>query len=263
MYISYYDEAGDDGYPKYSSPIFVLSACYLHYLNWKETYQSIRAFRGRLKADFGIPVKMELHTKPFILNKNPYRELGLSEEHRIEIIDHFCDLISALKLKFLNVVIVKKRIKLESYNVMDKALTYSIQRIENDLNPRQHPENKFMILTDPGRVGKMRSISRRLQSINYIPSKFGPEAYRQEIQSLIEDPLEKESRESYFIQLCDLVAFVVYSYALLDTKSGKLHGRTPAKINAKRVKNWMERLKPSLNLQASGDNEYGLVMHPK
>jgi len=263
MYISYYDESGDDGYPKHSSPIFVLSACYLHYLNWKETYQSLRDFRGQLKNDFGIPVKLEFHTKPFILNKNPYQQLGLSEDNRIKIIDHYCDLIGALKLKILNVVIVKKRIKLDTYNVMDKALTYSIQRIENDLNPRQHPENKFMILTDPGRVGKMRNTSRRLQRINYIPSKFGPESYRREIQSLIEDPLEKESKESYFIQLCDLVAFVVYSYALLDTKSGKLHGRTPGKINTKYLKSWMERLKPSLNLQATGDNEYGILMHPK
>ena len=216
-----------------------------------------------MKTDFGIPVKLEFHTKPFILNKNPYQQLKLSEESRIKIIDYFCDLISALKIKILNVVIVKKLIKLKTYNVMDKALTYSIQRIENDLNPRQHPENKFMILTDPGRVGKMRNTSRRLQRINYIPSKFGPDSYRREIQSLIEDPLEKESKESYFIQLCDLVAFVVYSYTLLESKSGNLHGRIPAKIDAKYIRSWMERLKPSLNLQASGDNEFGIVMHPK
>jgi hypothetical protein len=25
MHIAYYDEAGDDGFPKYSSPLFVLS----------------------------------------------------------------------------------------------------------------------------------------------------------------------------------------------------------------------------------------------
>ncbi len=36
MYIAYYDESGDDGYPRYSSPLFVLSVTYLHYLNWKD-----------------------------------------------------------------------------------------------------------------------------------------------------------------------------------------------------------------------------------
>lgn len=28
MYIAYYDESGDDGFPAYSSPLFVLTALY-------------------------------------------------------------------------------------------------------------------------------------------------------------------------------------------------------------------------------------------
>lgn len=263
MYIAYYDEAGDDGFPKYSSPLFALTTLYLHYLNWKPAFEQIQKFRRQLRATYGIPVKTELHTKYFLLGKEPYRALKLSDQYRLDIIGLFCDLIAALDLQIVNVVIVKPRIMKQNYSVLDTALTYSVQRIENDLKPTVNAQNKFLIITDPGRVGKMRNTTRRIQRINYIPSKFGPTSYRNEIRSLIEDPLPKDSAESYFIQLADLVAQVVYLHAIVETGAGKFHGRTPPQVTPALIISWLDRLKPSLNLQASGAHPYGVVYHPK
>ena len=78
MYLAYYDEAGDDGFPRYSSPIFVLTAAYLHYLHWKNRYDSIHNFRHSLKERFGIPVNVEFHCKLFLLDKDPFREFKLT-----------------------------------------------------------------------------------------------------------------------------------------------------------------------------------------
>ena len=111
MQIAYYDESGDDGFPKYASPIFVLSALYMHHLNWKDSFQIILEFRRQLKADYGLPVKMELHSKYFILNKNPYRTLGISDENRKAIVSLFCQLIAGLNLKIINIAILKTAIQ--------------------------------------------------------------------------------------------------------------------------------------------------------
>jgi len=89
MYLAYYDESGDDGYPRYSSPLFVLTATYLHYSKWKETYNTVYSFRKQLKKDFNIPIKMEFHTKHFLLDKNPYRHLKISINDRLLIIELF------------------------------------------------------------------------------------------------------------------------------------------------------------------------------
>jgi len=102
MYIAYYDESGDDGYPKYSSPLFVLSAIYLHYLNWKDVFKNISEFRKQLKKDFNLPIKMEFHTKYFILNKNPYKKLEISDDDRLLIIELFCELISNLEISIIS-----------------------------------------------------------------------------------------------------------------------------------------------------------------
>jgi len=262
MYIAYYDESGDDGYPKCSSPLFILSTIYLHYLNWKNVYKNISEFRKQLKKDFNLPSKMEFHTKHFILNKNPYRSFQISDDDRLLIIELFCELISNLEISIINVVINKKNISVQDYNVLGNALTYSIQRIENDLN-KIDPLKKFMIITDQGRIGKMRMTARKIQKINFIPSKYNSKPYRQEIKSLIEDPLEKNSKESYFIQLVDLVAFIIYIYSVNKLNVGKVSNRMPKNASMKYVIGLMERLKGSLNLNASKSEPYGVVYYPK
>jgi hypothetical protein len=114
-------------------------------------------------------------------------------------------------VRIINVVINKKNIQTDSYEVLGNALTYSVQRIENDLS-RMSPASKYVILTDSGRVGKMRKTTRKIQRINFIPSKYSIGSYRKEIQHLIEDPLPKDSKESFFIQLSDLVSYIVFLY---------------------------------------------------
>lgn len=263
MRIAYYDEAGDDGFPKYSSPLFTLSAAYMHYMQWQPNFERMREFRRALKKDFGLPVKLEMHTKYFVLNKNPYRRLGLAEADRLQVMDLFAELTGSLQLKIINVVVVKPNLARNTAGVLDTALKFSVQRIENDLDPTRNPEARFMIITDPGRVGAMRGTTRRIQRINYIPSRFGPKPYRQEITALIEDPIQKDSTESYFIQVADYVSFVVYLYAHFETGVGRVHGRMPGSVDQARVRGWMDRMLPSLNTRAAGDDEYGVKIYPR
>jgi len=260
MFIAYYDESGDDGFPITSSPLFVLTALYQHHLNWKENYERTKAFKRQLARDFPFPFHEELHTREFILNKAPYHASGISEEDRAHIIDLYCQLTAQLEARIISVVIVKDRLQKKDIDILDTALTYSVQRIENDL--AADPQNRFEIITDWGRVGKMRKTTRRVQKINFIPSKFGPIPRRQEIQKLIEDPLPKDSSESYFVQLADLVACVVSLYAVVTQKVGKFPNRMPKIITDKRVYAWMEMLNPVLNLKAAGDDKYGVKFHP-
>lgn len=72
MYIAYFDESGDDGYPDYSSPLFVLSSVYMHHSKWKENHDKVLEFKRKLKEYYDFPVKTEFHTKQFIQDKDPY-----------------------------------------------------------------------------------------------------------------------------------------------------------------------------------------------
>ncbi|MGA2977535.1 MAG: DUF3800 domain-containing protein [Spirochaetia bacterium] len=262
MRIAYIDESGDDGFPLTSSKLFVLTTLYLHYLNWKTIHDSIVTFRRAIKNAFNLPIRVEFHTREFLLNKNPYQRFGYSDPQRVQVMDGFCDLLGSLDVSILNTVIVKPRITSPSYPVLNNALTYTIQRIERDLDPATHPENRFMILSDEGRIGKMRKTTRKIQRILLTPSKFGPYPYRNEIKSLIEDPLPKESSESYLIQLADLVSYVVYLFAANETGCCPYPTRLPGVVNPVKVTDWMNRIDPRINHSASS-HRYGIVYHPK
>lgn len=235
MLIVYYDESGDDGYPKFSSPIFVLTAIYLHHMNWKDLFEMTLKFRRQLKLDYNFPIKLEMHSRNFLLNKNPYKKFGFNEKIRLEIFTRYCEFIGSLDIRVINTAILKPNIANPNYGVLDTSLKYSIQRIENDIDPASNPNEKFLVITDNGRLGKMRQTTRRIQRINYIPSRYSSGSYRREIRAMIEDPLPKDSRESYFIQFSDVVAQVVYYYSLLSKTSFALPKRLAPLINLKKL----------------------------
>jgi len=263
VYISYFDESGDDGYPLYSSEIFILTSIYFHHSQWKENYDKILRLRKYLKTKYGIPIKQELHTKDFLLDKGFYHN-KFSPEIRKEILFLCCKFIKILKLKIINVCIDKTKIKRPQYDVLNKALTYNVQRIENDMHYTSG-DAKFLIITDEGRVSKMTKTTRAIQRINYIPSHFTTTNYRKEIVCLIEDPLPKNSTQSYYIQLSDMISYVVNLYVKQNVCNPKIEW-------AKRIRNvlgygdeiaLMNLLKPNINLKANKSNEFGVVCYPK
>lgn len=264
MYVSYFDESGDDGYPVYSSEFFVLTSLYFPGRLWQANFSKLRALRQFLYERYGLPVKQEFHTKEFITDKLPYHG-RYQPEIRKEVLFYFCKAIRKLDLKIISVVIDKKKIKRPAYDVLKNALTYNVQRIENDLwgLPEDEKPN-FLIISDEGRIGKMRSTTRALQRINFIPSNYSANAYRKEIKLLIEDPLPKKSEESYFIQLADTCSFIIGLYVKQNGPGNKIDwGNRIRHVLAygDEIK-LMELLKPRLNLKANRKNEYGIVIYP-
>src|SRR5690606_41643055 len=83
--------------------------------------------------------------------------------------------------------------------------------------------------------------------------------------TLFRSPLPKDSKESYFIQLTDLLAFIVSLYAKQNLCKEKISW-------GKRILNvidygdeilLMEIMKSALNIKASKNNPYGIVYYPK
>lgn len=260
LYLTYVDETGDDGYPG-SSDTFIMTSLYMPYVYWRNNFNYTKEFRQQLKKDFGFPVKQEMHTNNFLLDKNPYHG-QYSPLARKNILELFCRFIARLELHFVNVVIGKAHIKDNNYPVLENALKYNVQRIENDLNQKTVPCN-FLIITDEGRVGKMTKLTRMIQKFNFIPSQYNPQPYRNEIQNLIEDPLPKDSKESYFIQFADLVGYIVHMYVQLFIKEGgKIPNRALRVLSPEDVHSFMEILRPVLNEKASKLN-FGIVYYPK
>jgi hypothetical protein len=263
MQLVHYDESGDDGFPSYSSPLFVLTATCVADTGYQAALDGILAFRAAAESAWGLPRHVELHAKPFLTNKKQYQKYSIPDGERVAILEQYCEAIAGLALSIINVVINKTIIRKRDYPVLGNALTYSIQRIENAVR-RMGPNERFSVQCDQGRVGKMRAIARDVQMMNVIPSKIAPGTYRDDIKRLDGDLMECDSRRSHFVQVSDVVSYLVYVYMMLQLGAGALHGRMPAELNENRVQGMLDRLKPCLNLRASQSNlyGYGIVCYP-
>ena len=260
-YLVYFDETGDDGLIKTSSDTFILTAIYMCSESWQKNYNQMQSLRKELKAKYGFYVKEEMHTKHFLTDKDPYRKYNWSNEQRLEILKAFTLSIAEMDLNCINVIIDKNKIKKQDYKILENALKYSIQRIDNDSNG----EWNYLIITDKGRIAPMRKTARAIRAYNPIQSKYSYTFKNQPISGLIEDIMEKDSKESYFIQICDFISYFVHLYYKCYLKKNDLPNRVANLIDEKFIRSVMATLKKAnkLNLNANKSNSYGLVIYPK
>lgn len=260
-YIAYFDETGDDGIATTSSDHFILTSLYMPAESWQHNFNLMRSLRKELRDKYGFHVTEEMHTKHFLTDKNPYRNYKWSKEIKREIIKAFTLTIAEMDLKIVNVIIDKTKFKDANYRILENALKYNIQRIENDSDGTWN----YIIITDEGRIAPMRKTARAIRSYNPIQSKYSYGFMNQPITNMIEDILEKKSSESYFIQICDFVSFFVHLYFLTEIKNVSLPNRVANVLDDNFVKRVLATLKTSgrINLKANESNQYGLVIYPK
>lgn len=257
--IVYFDETGDDGLNTKSSDTFILTSVYMPCGPWQDNYNIIRAFRCNLKKEYGFHTSQEMHTKHFLTDKNPYRSYQWSHEQKTEILKKFTLMIASLNLASINVIIDKTRITIKNYHILENALTYNVQRIEND----SHGDWNFLLITDKGRIAPMRKTARAIRAFNPIHSQFGG-YINKPIKNMIEDVLEKDSEESYFIQISDFISYFVHLYYLTRYKSKPLPNRVANIIDRDFISRVMVTLSVNgiFNEKASPE-KYGLVIYPK
>lgn len=257
--IVYCDETGDDGPNTRSSEAFILTSVYMPSSLWQENYNAIKSFRSSLKEEYGFHIGQEMHTKHFLTDKNPYRSYCWSNTQKIEILKKYTLMIAALNISAVNVIIDKSFIKATNYPILQNALTYNIQRIENDSQGSWN----FLLITDKGRISPMRKTARAIRAYNPIQSQFGG-YINKPIKNMIEDVLEKDSQESHFIQICDFISYFVHLYYLTRYRNKELPNRVGMLINKEFVGSVMATFSANgiLNEKASHE-KYGLVIYPK
>ena len=260
-YIAYFDETGDDGPTTSSSTHFILTSIYMPADSWQSNFEKVRSLRKKLREEYGFHVSEEMHTKQFLTDKNPYRNYKWTKEEKQEILKAYTLMIASLDVKIINVLIDKTKFIDMDYPVLENALKYNIQRIEND----SAGEWNYIIITDQGRITPMRRTARAIRAYNPIQSKYDHGYVNQPISYLLEDILEKESSESYFIQLADFISYFVHLYYESTVQKKELPKRVQNVIDNHFAGSVLATLKNAgrLNLKASGRNLYGIVIYPK
>lgn len=251
MYLMYVDESGDCGLSGSPTSHFVLSGIVVHESQWRAFASQMLAFRRTLKAAYGLPVRSEIHAAHFI-RKPPVA--GMQPHVRLAILRNFLDEIAKQGYLSITNVAVEKAGKSPTYDVFEMAWKALFQRFQNTLQygnfPGGHRNDHGIIFTDNTDGEKLTKLLRRMSVYNPVPNRiaFGPGYRVMPTLRIIEDPIPKDSADSYFIQAADVTAYFLTQRYAPNTL-----------IRQNGARGYFRRLTPVLNVKAATAHPLGIV----
>lgn len=209
VYYAYFDESGDDGYVKSPTRTFSLACLLVHDTNWLKAFDQTIALRRYIKANFRIGMRAELKATWLIHNKGDVAPAGLTFESRMRVFktamrfQRKCGLFTVFAI-LIDKDLVRKK---DQYHPRDMAWQYAIQRLERFGSDKK--EN-IHILPDEGHRDFIKKKVRQMRRFSPVPAAYGGGSLKRAAVNIIEDPSDRKSRESYFVQLCDLNAYAAF-----------------------------------------------------
>ena len=212
MYYAYFDESGDSGYNNSPTDTFTLGCVLLHDSEWLNALDQSISFRRFLRDKFGIPPRLELKATSLIHNKGDIRKLGISFPARMAAYKsamRFQRKIGVFKV--FSVVVVKSRIlKKAATDVREVAWRYAIQRLERF---GTSVKDNIHVVPDDGHGEFIKKKIRQMRRFNRVPSAYGDSTLERHATNIVEDPSDRNSKESFFTQLADLDAYAAFRLA--------------------------------------------------
>lgn len=265
MYLMYVDESGDSGpippHGKSQTRFFCITGLVVHELRWQETYAELLNFRHWIKRKYRVYLDDELHAGDMINKPGqcPATLQRLKKHERLAIIRHHADALAQLpSIRFINVVVDKLGAPDKSSDMNFKHAWYALfQRFENTIRCQNFPgppnsRERGIVFPDQTDASRLRDHLQKMRVQNYLSIRQASgrqTTINEPIRLLIEDPICRDSRHSYFIQAVDCAVFLLKQYIQPNTHMKK-HGGNAY---------FPSRLKPVLCTHASRTDPLGIV----
>lgn len=241
----------------YDQTTFRLSAIGIRHADWRECFQRVRQHRAVLKQDHGIYLRKEIHAQEFVSGRGHVSTDLVTKHERSRIFEGLLGLVASLpNVMVVNICLETAGRTNPQLDAWDRLLNriertlLELERRELPLRkelltkvPEQVPDTtrnalamrlnaykaRALIFADQGRENEITKALRKMHAFNPIPSQFGewPGSLKTKnipVERVIEDPVFKESHQSYFIQLADCVAFSLLKREVSPTPLVKKYG---------------------------------------
>jgi hypothetical protein len=223
--------------------MYVISGVIISESKWNDVFNKLKSCRRYLRESDGIYIFKEFHACELVAGRGKISPNTITKYRRCRIYNEFLKLISILDLKIINGISTPKK------------QDWLFERVINRLNKFVEGKNTYAILIcDEGKEIEYTKKLRKMRVQNLIPSAHGywpqtRKSYRNlPISNIIEDPVFKDSKKSYFIQMADCVAFSLLRKEHPTQKALK-YG----------FNNSFDLLKPVLLLKACKKDDNGIV----
>jgi hypothetical protein len=210
MYVAYVDESGDDGTKKGSSKSYALGCVMIEAARWTETFDQMIEYRRFVKSRFGIPVRAELKANYLLQNGGALRQRPLSEKARFKLYRSLLRIQPKLGITAFAVVVDKTEAVRQfdtARPASDVAWEYLLQRLERRATKEK---TEVLVVHDEGDEVTVRKRARKARRAGTAGSQTGIGTLKVPFDRLLDDPVPRNSQQSYFLQLADLNAYAAF-----------------------------------------------------
>jgi hypothetical protein len=212
MILAYFDESGDSGVPglvNTPTNFFVLSCVLIHQDEWLSSLDHLVRLRGQLRTVSGIPARPEIKSSDIRRGRGVLESLHWSPARRMDFYRYLMTWqnTTLTAAQCFSIVIEKAPAYSRKWEPREAAWTFAIQRLDRLAVEKN---DKVMIFPDEGHGMFIRRLLRRLRRRQVIPGHFGREPLSVPAERIVEDPNDRQSHDSYFIQLADWNAYATY-----------------------------------------------------
>jgi hypothetical protein len=179
--------------------------------------------------------------------------LVLRKSLRLRILRDVVDFQAGLPDVSIVNVVVDKRTKPVGYDVFEWSWKVLVQRFHDTISHQnfrgpKNAQDHGLLIVDRTDEQKLRALTRRMRRFNPIANRGGRGYRHVPLTTLVGDAVHRDSNHSYFLQLADVNAFLLYQ---------KL---APASyVSRKGGRNYFDRLEPVLCKRASAQDPQGIV----
>ncbi len=217
MLLAYIDESGNTGDVSAGGSRTVTLGCVLVDANhWPTAFEELLAFRRRLRTTFGLPMRAEVKANYLLRNNGDLRPLGLAPAARKIIYRAHMRVLEDLPARAFAVVVDKRAQSLSPAGYFDLAWETLLQRLERTSTTE---EATFAVFHDEGEDDAIRRWVRRSRRHLTSGSAYGPGSLTNPARLLVDDPIPRNSRHSYLIQMADLVAYAAFRAVVAPSPS--------------------------------------------
>jgi len=216
MYFAYFDESGDSGRgPTSPTRFFVLACLLLDATRWAATLDALIALRRDLRVRYGVQVRPEIKALDFVKGRGGMTGCGLDRPERLRLYDECLAYIAHIGSFSVFAVAVDKAPAADSgWESRTAAWTFALQRVDRFCSERGELATVY---PDEGHTQLIRPLMRRLRRFQHVRGAFGG---RRDVRLdwIVEDPNERQSQLSYFVQAADWAAYAAHRSRYVDPK---------------------------------------------
>lgn len=238
-HLAYFDESGDAGLINSPTRYFVLSCLLVPEAEWLESLDRLVDLRRRLRETWRIPTRPELKATDLRRGQGPLVGLRLAPQQRMRLYGGLMS-YQARYLKGTRAFAIATEKQGASMKGMEPRATawqFALQRVDRFC---RSADSRAVLFPDEGDGTFIKRLTRRYRRFQNVKGAFGGKLSIP-LTRVLEDPNDRQSHDSYFIQLADWNSFAAHRSDYVDPKPGvpaglwdKLEGVRLLDVNAVR-----------------------------